>query len=121
MSIAHPTPLSPSTPVPASSADLPPLPDEVRAFCDRQAIRDYVAVTVRMLREAFPPPGDIAVSLFTDPESDDERPISWVVVRIHAAGTTAALLQAYERFLDRWVPATPAPVRELITGSFSPV
>jgi hypothetical protein len=120
MSVTHPSPLTPAVPATPSSHDLPPLPDDVRAFCDRHELVPYVAATARMLREAFPTPGAIETFLFTDPESDSENPVSWVVVRIRSRGAVPELLQSYERFLDRWVTATPAPIRDLLHGSYTP-
>lgn len=119
MSVTHPTPPASANPTPAGGPDaLPPLPDDVRAFSDRHGLAEHIAATARLLRETFPPPGDITLELFTDPESEDA--VNWVVVKIRAAGTTAALLQAYDRFLDRWIATTPAPVRDRIAGSFTP-
>lgn len=118
MSITHPAPLTPANPMPASGAVLPPFPDDVRAFCDQYGLGAHVAATARMLRETFPPPGDIEVSLFTDPESDDENPWVAVVVAVRSNGDVPTMLRLHSDFLDRWIPATPAAVRDLMIPRF---
>jgi hypothetical protein len=116
MSVALPD-TTPATAPPTTSDALPPLPDDVREFCEKHNLAEHVAATARLLRDTFPPPGEIPFRLFTDPESDEE--VSWVVVKIRSAGDVPSLLQANERFLDRWIPTTPAAVRDLLNASFT--
>lgn len=76
-------------------------------------------MTARLLRDTFPPPGDIAYSLFTDPESEDENPWVAVVVSIRCSGEVPTIVRKYNDFLERWVAVTAAPVRDLMIPKFT--
>jgi hypothetical protein len=120
MSVTHPTPPAPANPTPAGSPDaLPPLPNDVRAFSDRHGLAEHIAATARLLRETFPPPGDITLELFTDPESEDESPWVAVVVTVRSSATVPEMLRHYNDFLERWVAVTPAPVRDQMIPKFT--
>jgi hypothetical protein len=114
MSVTLPTP-----PAPPPGA-VPPLPADVRAFADRHGIGEHVAATARLLRESFPPAGEVSFRLFVDPETEDENPWTAVVVAVRSRLTVPELLRAADGFYDRWIPATPPPARDLIIPSYSP-
>jgi hypothetical protein len=120
MSVTQPTPLNLTAPATSGGTETPPIPDDVRAFAERRGLGDYIARTARMLRAAFPQSRQIEVFLFTDPEWESEPPVQWVVVRVRAIGSATELSQSYQRFMDLWVTATPASIRDLLHGSYTP-
>jgi hypothetical protein len=110
MSVTYPTPQTSATPTPALGADVPPLPDNVRAFCDRHGLTAHLPTTFRLLREEFHPVGDIAVRLMEDPEADSTS----LVLNVPVGGDVPTVHDSFRRFLERWIPVTPAAVRQLI-------
>ncbi len=115
MSTTHTPPLSPTAPAAATGPDaLPPLPDDVRAFCDRHGLTAHLPTTFRMIREEFKPVGEIAVRVREDPEEDYASLVLTLPLR-----TDSPVLDCFQRYLERWIPVTPADVRQRITVTWS--
>jgi hypothetical protein len=115
MSITQPTPLTPANPAPTSGPDaIPPLPDDVRAFCDRHGLTAHLPTTFRLIREEFNPVGEIVIRLMEDPDADYTSFVLTVPLR-----TDAPVLACFQRFLERWIPITPADVRQRISFTWS--
>jgi hypothetical protein len=108
MSVTVPTPLPPTTPPPGDDPEaLPPLPDDVRSFCERHGLTAYLPITFRLIREEFAPVGEIAPRVLEDPEADHAS----LVLNIPVARAVPTVLECFNRFLERWIPVTPPDVR----------
>ena len=115
MSVTYPTPQTSATPTPALGADVPPLPDNVRAFCDRHGLTAHLPTTFRLLREEFHPVGEISMRIVDDSEDDFTRCVLTVPLR-----TDTLVVECFQRFLARWIPVTPpdAGMRIVVTWMF---
>jgi hypothetical protein len=110
MSVTHPVPPTSAGPPILSGADVPPLPDDARAFCERHGLMAYLPTTFRMIREEFNPVGEITVRIMEDPEAD----FTSLVLDVPVSRDVPAALDSFSRFLERWIPITPAPVSDHI-------
>src|SRR5205814_1499385 len=109
-----PTPLSPTTPPPAGEP-MPPLPDDVRAFCEKHGLTAYLPTTFRLIREEFAPVGGIGMRVVDDSEDDFTRLVLTVPLR-----TNTPVVESFQRFLERWIPLTSpdAGMRIVVTWMF---
>ena len=104
---------SATTPPPTGEvAALPPLTAEVREFCDKYGLLEYLPATFRLLREEVAPVGEIEMELKDDGEEDFRRLILAVPVR----GEVPQVLANFDRFLERWIPLTTPDVQMRIVA-----
>ena len=96
-------------------------PEEVREFCTRHGILDYVRTTVEMTKQCFAPLHSLTLSIATDP--CDGRVTAHVEVEastcekeIHAS--VKDIQSRYYRFLDEWSGTIPYPECNLVSFDY---
>ena len=83
-------------------------PLEVREFCAARGLEPYVPVLLSLVRGSF----DVVSPMRLILEQDAETGQRWVEVAVAVRGEPARVLEAYDRFTDRWLGAAPDGVRE---------
>ncbi len=99
----------------ATSAPTPPrvgdgaslLPHEVREFCLKYGLAEYLPETLRLLREEFAPVGEIEMQIKDDAEEEFTR----LVLNIPVVGEVSSVVACFTGFLERWIPVTTPDVR----------
>jgi hypothetical protein len=78
------------------------LPPEVRTFCDKHGIVDYLEQGVAIEH--------LEAEIERDPETGEE----WVVLRIAVRASEEEVAEARKRYSAEWVASVPWPQRHLI-------
>ena len=119
MSVTLPDTVPATTPPPhVDVASVPPLSAEVREFCEKYSLMEYLPTTFRLLHEEFAPDGDIELLIRDDAEEDFTR----LLLNIPVARDVPSVVASYHRFLERWIPMTTPDVgmRIVVIWTFQP-
>lgn len=71
-------------------------------------------IALEIIYESFPPVRQWSLLLEQDPETDEK----WLLIDIAVEGTANEILDAYDKYIDRWVLEAPDYIREIIKLSF---
>jgi hypothetical protein len=88
----------------------PGVPSEVRDLLQQKEIADLVARARSLVQALFPHPQRVWLERSRDPEEGDVC----IVVCVEARATPTALREAYRRYIQEWVRATPPDVRRAV-------
>jgi hypothetical protein len=86
------------------------LPPEVRTFCDKHGIVDYLEQGVAQAYRTFSAIEHLEAEIERDPETGEE----WVVLRIAVRASEEEVAEARKRYSAEWVASVPWPQRHLI-------
>lgn len=86
------------------------LSPEVRVFCEKRDLVNYLRVALRLATHLFDPPDKPRVTLETDPETDDES----VVIDIAAPMEVDEAVEKMREYTRQWVQSAPPDVLGLI-------
>ena len=89
-------------------------PEEVREFCVRHGILDYVHTTLEMAKQCFSPIHSLTLSLDTDPCDGTVT----ARVEVHIQASVDETYARYQRFLDVWSGTIPYPEWNLVSIGF---
>lgn len=104
-------PLIPTEPSETNVATSPViLPPDVRAFCGKHGIGDYLEQAVTQAYQLFSGVERLETEMEQDPETGDE----WVVLRIAVRASEEEVADARKRYSAEWVASVPWPQRHLI-------
>ena len=87
-----------------------PMEDGVREFCARNDLSDLLGTALQFAEEAFPPIADREVGLQHDPETGEE----WVSLCLSVRADLNKALDAYMKYVRKWVEIVPEPKRGMI-------
>jgi hypothetical protein len=90
------------------------LTKEITDFCKKKGIFEYLKVAIDIIRESFTSVRQWSLL----PEQDPETGEKWLLIDIAVDGTADEILEAYDRYIDQWVSATPESAREGIKLSY---
>jgi hypothetical protein len=106
---------------PREDCDVTTLPEtlapEVRAFVEREGLRDTLRLAVRLVQDHFPEVCRIDADLVEDPESDD----AWIALTVQVTGPLDELLERDGAFVNQWIAEAPWPARDKIVVAPWPV
>jgi len=94
---------------------IPTLPPEVRPFCMKEGILNYVPVATDIIEQSFQQIDKIGMAVEEDPETGE----GWLLIAITVYGEVGEILEQYERYTEKWVDAVPWPERDKIRLSFN--
>lgn len=94
---------------------IPTLPPEVRPFCMKEGILNYVPVATDIIEQSFQQIDKIGMAVEEDPETGE----GWLLIDITVYGEVGEILEQYERYTEKWVDAVPWPERDKIRLSFN--
>lgn len=84
-------------------------------FCSRHGILSYLPVALDSIETCF----SSMQELHLQPEHDPETSEEWLVLDVTIQGDEEKVLDAYGRYIDRWVSAVPWPERNKIRLSYN--
>jgi hypothetical protein len=93
----------------------PKLPPEVRPFCTKEGILNYVPVATEIIERSFQQIDKIRMAVEEDPETGER----WLLIAITVYGEVGEVLEQYEQYTEQWVAAAPWPERDKIRLSFN--
>lgn len=94
---------------------IPALPPEVRPFCLKEGILNYVPVATDIIEKSFQQIDKIGMAVEEDPETGER----WLLIAITVYGEVGEILEQYDRYTEQWVDAVPWPGRDKIRLSFN--
>lgn len=98
----------PSTEFPGSSTDQAGQPPEVREFCAARGLDPYLPGLLSLVSESFEVVSPIRLTVEEDAETGEQ----WIEIGVAVRGEPAHVLEAYDRYTDRWLDSVPPAVRE---------
>lgn len=90
---------------PADQAEQEP---GVREFCAARGLDPYLPGVLALVSESF----DVAGPIRLTTEEDAETGERWIEIGVAVRGESAQVLDAYDRYTDRWLNSVPPPIRE---------
>jgi hypothetical protein len=85
-----------------------PLPQEVDEFCKSRDLVPYLMTVYSLVGQSF----DLLGPVQSGREEDAETGEQWIEIAVTVRGEIAQVLDAYDRFMDRWLNSVPAFVRD---------
>ncbi|HEY2147777.1 MAG TPA: hypothetical protein VGH32_07555 [Pirellulales bacterium] len=89
-------------------------PENVREFCVRHGILDYVRTTLEMAQRCFAPVHSLTLSLNTDPCDKTVR--AYIEVQVHASVDETHVRA--KRFMEEWSGTIPYPEWNLVSFGY---
>jgi len=83
-------------------------PREVDEFFESRGLVPYLNTVYSLVGQSF----DVLGSVQLAKEEDAETREQWIEIGVTVRGETAQVLDAYDRFTDRWLNSVPDFVRE---------
>ena len=81
------------------------LTPEARQFCEREGLGHYLQLAESLVGECFPPGAWAGIELVTDPASGER----WLNINVRVPGSVDTVLDAYNRYTERWAEVAPWP------------
>jgi len=94
---------------------IPTLPPEVRPFCIKEGILNYVPVATDIIEQSFQQIDKIGMAVEEDPETGER----WLLIAITVYGEVGEILEQYERYTEQWIASVPWPERHKIRLSYN--
>lgn len=93
------------------------LTPDVRAFCEREGLLDYLHLTEHSIADHYDAAGQVVAELVEDPDSGG----AWVALTVPVRGTVPEVLDRDDAFLARWTTMVPWPQRGKIVVDPAPI
>ena len=83
-------------------------PREVDEFCESRGLVPYLKTVYSLVDQSFDVQGPVQLAREEDAETGEQ----WIEIGVTVRGEAAQVLDAYDRFTDRWLNSVPAFVRD---------
>lgn len=98
---------------------LPPIQPEVslevRRFCAKHGIEQYLSSTIELVKSCFEDIRELYLEIEEDPETGEE----WLSINVTVAGTIEEVLASYEQYTSRLLSRVPWPQRSKFRLSYN--
>lgn len=98
------------------TALLDELTPDVRAFCQREGVEQYLRLAVELAHEYFPDAHSVSAEVVFDPDAGEE----WVMLNVRLPAGVTDLLARDHRFVERWITDVPWPERDKVVVMLYP-
>lgn len=99
---------APATALMQPAMDRARQPQEVDEFCQARGLVPYLTTVYLRVGQSFDVLGPVQLAREEDAESGEQ----WIEIGVTVRGEIAQVLDAYDRFTDRWLNSVPAFVRD---------
>ncbi len=93
----------------------PEVTPEVRRFCAKHKIEQYLSSTIELVKSCFEDVREFHLEMEEDPETGEE----WLSINVTVAGTIEEVLASYEQYTSLLISKVPWPQRSLFRLSYN--